>query len=370
MIRPRPHLESVYRTPEDTESRLPYLRLDMNERIVPIPEQVVNRFRELLTPEVVMTYPEFEPLYQKLAEYIGVEREQLFLVPGSDAGIKTVYETYIDPGDPVLLHLPSFAMHEVYCGLFQARLMTVPYDRQLRLDIQAYVDAITPETRLVLIENPNGFIGSTLPHDAIRAVVEKARRCNALVLLDEAYFLFSGQTIQPFFLEFDNVIIARSFSKDLGIAGLRCGYLLSQKANIQSLYKVKSTYGVSSASIAFALALLEFPEQIKKYVDQVQAGLKYLKQTLGEMGLATAGGEGNFLIAYLGEKFDVPTVIRELKSQSILVRRPFQVENLRGWLRIGGGSIAQMQRFAPAFAQALHDAGWRRENYVPPEGIL
>jgi histidinol-phosphate aminotransferase len=369
MIAPRPHLEPIHRTPDDTESRLPFLRLDMNERIVPFPESLMQKLREAVTADVVMSYPELEPLYQTIAARTGVDRDELFLVPGSDTGIRTVYETYIDPGQIVVLHEPTFAMHDVYSRMYQAQVRPVPYNSRLELDVDRYLDAITPDTRMVVVESPNGFTGTALPVEAIRIIVEKAHAVNALALLDEAYYLFSGQTVQPLYREFDNVIITRSFSKDLGLAGLRCGYLLSQPQNINSIFKVKAAYGVSSLTAVFAKVLLDHPEEMAAFVTSVQAGLAHLMAGLRGLGLVTVGGRSNFVVTYLGETVDIPRVIAHLREQHMLVRRPFRVDSLRGWLRIGGGSVNQMDRFISEFGGILHAAGWRADSYAPPDGV-
>ena len=122
MVLPKSHIQDVYRFPPDIESRKNYLCLDKNERVIDFPEEIVNRFHELLDGRAVMSYPEIEPLYQKLAKYIGVARDHLLLAAGSDLAIKAVFEAYVDAGDNVLLHMPSYAMYDVYCKMFQANL--------------------------------------------------------------------------------------------------------------------------------------------------------------------------------------------------------------------------------------------------------
>ena len=359
MVLPRPHIQGLYRIPPDTESHKSFLRLDRNERVIDFPEQIVNRFHELLDARVVMSYPEIEPLYQKLSKYIEVPRDHLSLMSGSDLAIKTVFETYIDPDDQVLLHMPSYAMYEIYCKMFQANLKTISFDKSLKLDVEAFLDTITPQTRMVALENPNGFTGTILTKDEIRRVAEKAHACRAILLIDEAYYLFTGDTIQPLYQEFDNVIIARSFSKDLGMAGLRCGYLLSNPENIGFLYRVKPMYEVSAAAVAFCLAILEFPEQIKQYIAEVKKGMRFAVESLKGMGLITGGGNGNFLMIYLGDEIDIPLVIKGLKNRNVLVRRPFHVESIKGWLRVGVGNVSQMKNFLLAFATVLEETGCR-----------
>jgi histidinol-phosphate aminotransferase len=358
MIEPRPHLIDIFRSPPETESHLPYLRLDKNERIVPFPQAIIDRFHELLTPEAIMAYPELEKLYQSLSAYLSVDREHLFLASGSDLAIKTVFETYISPGDKLLMHLPSYAMYDIYSKLFQAQVTFHAYDENLNLDVDRFIDAITYDTRMVVLENPNGFIGTVLPDDAIRAIVSKAHRTNTLVNIDEVYYLFTGKTVRNLYEEFDNVVVTRSFSKDFGIAGLRCGYLLSQPQNIRNLYRVKPMYEVTSATVAFCLATLEFPQYLAQYVDEIRSGISYLGNALANMGIRTGGGNGNFIVIYLGPQFDIPALIADLKSHGILVRRPFQVPSVKGWLRVGAGTKAQMQRFIDAFSGYLKQTDW------------
>jgi histidinol-phosphate aminotransferase len=198
--------------------------------------------------------------------------------------------------------------------------------------------------------------------DFIRAVVAKAHRSGAVALLDEAYYLFTGQTVQPLYQEYDNVIISRTFSKDLGLAGLRCAYLLSQTPNIESLFRVKPMHEVNSAAAAFTLASLEFPQFIDEYLNEIHSSIDFFKMAMHRLGIATAGGAGNFLIVHVGEEISVPDLTRHLKARKILVRRPFQAQNLRGWVRIGVGSVAQMQPFVQAFEEALRMSGWRPEQ--------
>lgn len=366
MIEPRLHLKSLYRSPDDPESHLPYLRLDKNERVVPFPQKIWDRFIDLLSQNVVMAYPELELLYENLAKYINVSRSDLFFATGSDLAIKTVYEAYIAPGDIVQIHAPSYAMHEVYGRMFQAQMVTIPYDRQLHLDMDAYIDSITPQTRMVVLENPNGMIGACQSFGVVRAMVEKAHQCNALVLLDEAYYLFHGETIQALYQEFDNVIIVRTFSKDFGIAGLRCGYLLSQPQNIESVYRVKPMHEINSAAVAFSLAMLEHPDYIKNFINEMRESINYTKHALNQMGLVVAGGTGNFVVAYLGSDVNTAAVIGYLKEHGILIRRPFTADNLKGWQRIAIGTTEQMQQFISVFADALKIANWRRDHYNPP----
>jgi len=351
MISPRPHIEKLFRTPPDVGSRKDFLRLDKNDRIITFPDKIWRHFTELFDEISVMSYPEQERFYEMLASYIGVPREHLILSLGSDLAIKMVYETYIEPNEEIQLHMPSYAMYEVYGNMFQANISSIAFNDNLKLDIDLFINKISNNTRMVVVENPNGFIGTSLGYDNIRKIAEKAHSTNTILLIDEAYYQFMGNSAQELYLNYDNVIIVRSFSKDFGMAGLRCGYLLSQKKNIDYIYRVKPMNEANSAAIAFGLTILEYPEYIDNYIDQVNESIVFMKESLSKMGYRCGEGYGNFIVVFVGEKID--QIIALLKNKGVLVRRPFQVEHLKGWLRIGIGNINDMEHFVNRFKEVI-----------------
>ena len=363
MFKPKANIEKVFRTPPDTGSRRGFLRLDKNDRLIPFPKEIWNRFMELFDETTVMTYPEQEEFYRKLALYIGVPREHLLLSLGSDLAIKMVYETFIDAGQEVQLHLPSYAMYSVYNNIFQADASSISFNEYLKLDIQKFINSISNKTRLVVVENPNGFIGEKLEFEDLKRIAEKAYSTDTIFLIDEAYYQFMGDTSQELYLEFENVIIVRSFSKDFGMAGLRCGYLLSQKQNIDMLYRVKPMNETNSAAIAFGLAVLDYPNLIQDYIEVVKKNIIFLKSALSSLGFTTAGGNGNFIIIYVGGAID--RIIQMLKNRGVLVRRPFQVESLHGWLRVGIGTKSDMERFIDCFKKVYNVLNI--DNEPPPK---
>jgi len=362
MIKPKANIEKLYRTPPDTGSRKGLLRLDKNDRLIPFPKEIWNRFMELFDETTVMTYPEQEEFYQRLASYIGVPREHILLSLGSDLAIKMVYETFIDAGQEVQLHLPSYAMYSVYNNIFQADASSISFNEYLELDVKKFIDNISEDTRMVVVENPNGFIGGRLEKKDLKRIAEKANLTDTIFLIDEAYYQFMGNTAQELYLGYDNVIIVRSFSKDFGMAGLRCGYLLSQKQNIDFLYRVKPMNETNSAAIAFGLAILDYPNLIQDYIEDVKKSVTFLKGALSSSGFKFAGGNGNFLIIFVGDAIN--KIIKLLKERGVLVRRPFQVESLHGWMRVGIGTIADMEQFIDYFKEVCDAVGINNES--PP----
>lgn len=334
MIEAKPHLVPLERTPLNSEpSRLGKLRLDRNERVTSFSPEFMARLRERFTCELLSTYPECWPVHQKTASHIGVPTNWVQLHMGSEQAIKLVFETYIRPGDRVLLHLPGYTMYPVFAQLYQAETETQEHDDNLCFDWEEYLGRIRPSTRMVVVENPNGFLGNPVDMGMIKRIVTRANECDALALVDEAYFLFHRETSVPLLQEFDNLVITRSFSKALGIAGLRAGCLVSRPENIKNLTKYKPAYELTSVTAMVLEELLDHPEEFERFAESIRQSLAEFKGSLASMGLEASNSVANFLTVRLGSELANHWRL-ELSKRDILIRRPFRENALRDWVRI------------------------------------
>lgn len=334
MIQPRSHLLNVERWVEREPSRQHKQRLDRNERNEPFSEAFVARVRSRLTGELMMTYPELEPVYDALAGWTGLKREQTLLHSGSDQAIKAVLETFIAPGDEVLLHEPGYSMYEVYGRMFDARVSWVRFDDELRLDWDAFVRKIQPGVRMVVVENPNGYAGVAPEPQVLEGIVRRAAECGAIALVDEAYHHFHDMTAQGWLDRYDNLIIVRTFSKALGLAGVRAGYILSHSRNIDLLRRVRPVYEISSLAVMIVTEMLACPDEYRSYVEHTRVNREAMLRAFSALGIATTESCANFVVARLGPA-PVHAALREaLHRHGILIRRPFHQEWLKEWVRI------------------------------------
>ena len=198
------------------------LRLDFNENTVGAPPHVLDFIKRYLTAADLSIYPEYEHALEDLSLHFGVAQDELTLTNGTDEAIHSLVDTYVDSGDQVLLLQPGYAMYKFYSQLAGAHLTELPY----RLDTFAFpltevLDAISPSTRAILIGNPNNPTGTGTDVNSIRQILRKAT--NAAVLIDEAYYEFSGVTVLSLTDEFPNLFVSRTFSKTYGMAAMRCG---------------------------------------------------------------------------------------------------------------------------------------------------
>src|SRR3972149_759306 len=119
MIEPKKNIKNLFRSPSAFESRIgKIMRCDRNERTTPFPKEHLKRILDSICPEDVVAYPELEPFYMKLSDWLKVEREQVLLTSGSDTGIRAVFEVYVEEGDEIVVLSPTYGMYAVYCDMF------------------------------------------------------------------------------------------------------------------------------------------------------------------------------------------------------------------------------------------------------------
>jgi histidinol-phosphate aminotransferase len=338
MIKVKKHLETITRALPKEASRMFKHRLDRNERNEPFSDEFMERVKKKITGELFMVYPEMDPAYERISSWLKIDPACLMLQSGSEQAIKSIFEAFISPGDAVLLHFPGFAMYEVYCNMFQAKIIKQNYDSNLNFDWDRYEDSVTPAVRMVVVENPNGFLGTAPYLDKLRKIVEKSHKLGVIVLVDEAYFHFHDQTAIDWIGQYDNLIICRTFSKAFGLAGLRAGYLISQAPNITSLKKVRPAYEMTAATALLVCELIDNIKEVTSYTDATKRNLTELRKGFRKLGIDTSDSKANFVAARLGDAAIHDELRKVMATKNILIRQPFREDRLKEWVRISTAS--------------------------------
>lgn len=331
-------------------------RLDRNERTHSFSDAFIERVRARLDSEWLTTYPEPGAVYEKFSAFLNQPRKRLLFNSGSDQSIKAVYETYIDKGDKVLLHRPGYAMFPVYAKMFGADPVYQEFDSDLNFDYGLYVDRIDGSFRMAVLENPNGFIGVAPPDGFLRAFVEKCERMGVIAVVDEAYYFFHDITVADMLDTHENLIVIRTFSKALGLAGLRGGYTLSREENIRNLYKVKPMHEINGMALLVIDELVDNKEEIYTFIEETRESLQFLKDGLLRLGVESSQSVANFLAARFGRFFSGEELRRRLKEEDVLIRMPFREEILKEWTRIGTDSKEIMQKVINAAKQMVKES--------------
>lgn len=309
-------------------------RLDRNERNEPFSSSFMAKIKRDITGELFMVYPEMDKVYEKMAAWLNIDPDMIMLSPGSEQAIKSVFEASISPGEKVLLHFPGFPMYEVYCRMFQAEVIRQNFDSRLNFDWDLYEKRISSNIQMAVLENPSGFLGIAPTPEKIERLVSKASKVGAIALVDEAYYHFHDETVIDLVSKYDNLIILRTFSKAFGLAGMRAGYLISQKPNVLSLKKVKPAYELTGATALVVCSLIDNFGEVASFLWHTKRNLAELRKGLDKLGVATSESKANFVAARLGERSIHDKLRRVLGEKGILIGVPFREEWLKEWVRI------------------------------------
>lgn len=344
-LKPRAAIASMdpYRPP--SSGRSGKLRLDFNENTVGCSPRVRQAMRAIATDDLAV-YPEYEEALPRFAAYFGVAPDQMTLTNGTDEAIQLVVNTYVSAGDAVLLTRPTYAMYRFYAQGAGARLVEVAYPKNLRFPAKELLRKITSRTRAVFIANPNNPTGTSASPAQLKALLRAAPR--AAVVVDEAYFEFSGKTVLPWIAEHRNLFVSRTFSKAVGLAAVRLGCLLSRSENIQAIRKGQSPYSVNAVAVALGLAAIRDPGYFRKYAAEVLRARALLCRELDSLGLAYFPSDANFVLVDFGP--EAAAMRQMLGEQDILVRdRSYE---LPGCVRITVGTVDQTRRLIEVLRRA------------------
>jgi histidinol-phosphate aminotransferase len=349
-IRPRAAVIAMQPYSPPTAGRSGKLRLDFNENTVGCSPRVIEAIRQGAGAEGLAVYPEYGDAKSAIARYFHVEPEQFVFTNGTDEAIQVFINTYVDDRQEVVTLKPSYAMYRFYAEVAGAKVTEVPYPQpEMEFPLDAVLNAITLETRAVLLANPNNPTGTAVSLEGIARILRKARK--AAVLIDEAYYEFSGITALPEIARAPNLFVCRTFSKVFGMAAMRLGCLFSHAANIQYLHKAQSPYSVNMLALMAAQAAVEDTEYVQNYVAEALAARELLSIGLERLGIHYVPSSANFVLGRFGAR--AIEVRDALRDKGILVRdRSYEAP---GCVRITVGTREQTHRLLAALEEI-----WKR----------
>lgn len=315
------------------------LRMDFNENPIGC-SPAVRRALARLTATTICSYPEQEAVRGKIARHFGAAAAELLLTNGTDEALSLVVSTFVDCGDTVLLVEPTYAMYRFYSELAGARIVAPRYDAGMRFPWDDVVAALRKAPRVMFLPNPNSPIGSILSRAELRRLLRAASR--TMVVVDEAYFEFSGVTVIPWIRRYPNLIVTRTFSKTTGLAGLRLGCIFVGRKLAAAMRKAQSPYPVNVAALAAAEAAIQDRAFIQRTVREVQQGKRELTAGLERLGVKHYPSAGNFVLVYFGER--AKRIVSGLARKGILVRDRSSDFGGEGYVRVTVGTPAQTRR--------------------------
>jgi len=329
------------------------LKLDANEGPAP-PPFLLEALREI-GGEQLRRYPNARRLEGALAERFGVPAERVVVTAGIDDGLERAVRTALCPGREAILPVPTFEMLERYFRSSGALVTGIPW-LEGALPVDAMIRAVTPRTSFVAVVSPNNPTGLVAAPGDLARLSEAAPA--ALLAVDLAYAEFADEDLTRAALGLPNAVAFRTFSKALGLAGLRVGYAVGPAPMIGMLRAAGHPYAVSSVSLAIAEArILAGLDDVTRYVEAVCEERGRLEALLRRNGAAVSRSQGNFAFARFA---DVREVRRALRRRGISVRAFEGAPLIGDCLRITmPGDEAEFERLVTALEGILGGAGER-----------
>ncbi len=316
------------------------IKLNTNENPYPPSKKVLDALGSIGN-DSFRKYPDPEvgSLIDALADYHRVDRKKVFVGVGSDDVLAMCFLTFFNSGREVLFPDISYAFYKVWADLFKINYREVPVSENFEIDPKDYM----AENGGMVFPNPNAPTGLALSLDEIESIV-KANADN-LVIVDEAYIDFGGETALPLVDRYDNLIVTRTFSKSRSMAGMRIGYCIGNEKLISVLNSVKfsyNSYTMSDLAIKTGIASIEDDDYFSRIVKKIVETRESTKKELKALGFTYPDSSSNFIFAKHSE-LDAEELFNSLKENKIFVRH-FNAPRIKDYLRITIGTEREMER--------------------------
>ena len=343
-VRPSVLRMQPYSAPQ--EGRFGKLRLDFNENTMGCSPAVLRALRGLSARQISM-YPEYQQATARIARALGVRPAELHLANGGDDTLRLVFDVFVEPGSTVLFPEPTFPMYRVFAELFGARTASPRFDAEMNFPVAQILAALRRRPSVLFLANPNNPTGNLLAPADLRRILRAARR--TVVVVDEAYVEFSGWSAASWMRRHANLVVARTFSKASGIAGLRLGALIAQPAIIELFRRVAPPFNVNAAALAAGEAAVRDKAAIRRYVAEVRRSRAEFAQCVAQLGYRSYPSVGNFLLVDFGKRG--PEIVKKLERQGILLRDRGNEFGRRGFVRVSVGTRKDMRQLAAALTK-------------------
>ena len=353
-VKPRVRALKAYTLTPDRAT----VKVNQNENPWDAPETIKQETLRRMGGRAWSRYPDFIPvsLHEKLAEFAGWTADGVVAGNGSNELIQATLMVSIGEGRRVLISEPTFALYRQVTTVLGGEVLSVPLNEELGFDVDALVSAVeTERPEVTIICSPNNPTGAVLSEKDLARLAEASR---GLVVVDEAYHEFSGQTAAPLLREYPNLVVFRTFSKALALAALRVGYLLASPALAREIAKAVLPYNLNAFSQTAAEVAVEHHAELEKLVARIVEERGRLYEGLKRIrGLAPVPSRANFMV--VRTEIEPRRVFAELLERDILIRDVSGYPMLKNYFRVSVGTPAENESLLAALAEIFGGEGQR-----------
>lgn len=329
-----------------------YVKLNTNESPFPPSPAVFAAVNDAEISKLnLYPDPEGKALKQKLADFYGVQPENIFLANGSDELLNFFFMAFCDQDRPVAFPAVSYGFYPVYASLYGIPATAIPLREDFRLEPKDYCGI----GKNIVIANPNAPTGRAVSVAEIEEIVRT--NPDHAVLIDEAYIDFGGESCLELVGKYDNLLVGQTFSKFRSLAGGRLGYAIGSPALIADLELIKystNSYNINRLTMAAGIATIDSHEYYANNSKIVQANRAYTVDALDKLGFETLPSKANFIFTRC-KTVDGGTIYRKLKKKGVLVRH-WDKPEIADWCRVTIGSREQMDILLEKVREILKEA--------------
>lgn len=327
-----------------------FIKLNTNESPFPPSEKAQKYAAEALKKLQLYSDPTCMALRSSLAEHLGVAKDEVILTNGSDEILNFAFMSYCDENTPAAFADITYGFYSVFAEINRVPAHIIPLREDFSLNPDDYIGL----NETIVIANPNAPTGKILPLCDIERIV--ASNPNNVVIVDEAYIDFGGESAVSLIHRYDNLLVTQTFSKSRSMAGARLGFGVGCADLIRDLDTIRystNPYNVNSMTMAAGIGALADDEYTRKNCKTIIENRAYTTQKLRELGFEVLDSSTNFVFAK-HEYVDGETIYAELKKKNILVRH-FTAERICNYNRITIGTRSQMDALLHTLSDILHE---------------
>lgn len=325
------------------------IKLNTNENPYPPSPKVYEAWNEMDVSRFAL-YPDpaASELVRELEKYYSLEEGQVFVGVGSDDVLSLAFLTFFNSGKPILFPDVTYSFYPVWADVYRIPYECPALDEDFRIRVEDY----KKENGGIVIANPNAPTSIGMKRTELEEIIKS--NPDVIVIVDEAYVDFGGETVLPLLDKYENLLVVRTYSKSRSLAGMRIGFAIGNKRLIQAMTDVKesiNSYTMTTASIRIGAASLKDEKYFQEKLAQVTATRKRTKEELEQRGFEVLDSQTNFLFAKK-EGVSGQEMFEKLRQENIFVRH-FNGERIKEYLRITIGTDEQMNALLSALDKIL-----------------
>lgn len=299
--------------------------MQRNVRVELYTPDFIEKIEKSFNLSKLARYPDLSILTKKIAEFNNIQENQILITSGIDSGIKTAFEMLTEEKKSKAIYLtPTYAMYKVYADAFEVEMIAVESENSLSVNYKSILEKIDSNIDILFLPNPHIPIEHIFSTKEIEEILIKAEKHNVIVFVDEAYFMFGSETMISYIEKFENLIVARTFSKGFGLPAIRLGFLVANEKLISYLSSRRFAHETNFLSSEIAIWAMDNFNLFESYIKEIQESKEWIRNKLSELGFNVFGEKTNTLLIDFSSSEKAKNFAKLLRSDGFIVKSNIQ----------------------------------------------